>query len=67
MIRWRDRGGHCGERSCGRNCPSSLVAGIRRLLPDQTLTEEFVDCVVRGQGEITLLELVERIWREAGL
>jgi len=31
------------------------------LMPEQTLSEPFVDAVVRAQGELTLLELVERI------
>ncbi len=31
------------------------------LLPEQTLREPFVDVVVRHQGELTLLELVQRI------
>ncbi|MHB1938206.1 MAG: B12-binding domain-containing radical SAM protein [Acidobacteriaceae bacterium] len=31
------------------------------LLPDETLSEPFVDIVVRGQGEITLLEVVEAL------
>jgi anaerobic magnesium-protoporphyrin IX monomethyl ester cyclase len=31
------------------------------LLPEQTLREENVDAVVRGQGELTLLEAVERL------
>jgi radical SAM superfamily enzyme YgiQ (UPF0313 family) len=31
------------------------------LLPEQTLRENFVDVVVRNQGEITFLEVVERI------
>jgi anaerobic magnesium-protoporphyrin IX monomethyl ester cyclase len=34
------------------------------LLPDQTLSAEYVDIVVKGQGEDALLEIVERI--EAG-
>ncbi|MEW5974616.1 MAG: radical SAM protein [Acidobacteriota bacterium] len=34
------------------------------LLPEQTLREEFVDAVVRGQGELTFLEVVER-WSES--
>jgi anaerobic magnesium-protoporphyrin IX monomethyl ester cyclase len=34
------------------------------LLPDETLSEPYVDIVVRGQGEITLLEVVKAI--EAG-
>jgi anaerobic magnesium-protoporphyrin IX monomethyl ester cyclase len=31
------------------------------LVPEQTLQPAFVDCVVRAQGELTLLELVQRI------
>src|SRR5271154_345735 len=31
------------------------------LLPNETLSEPFVDIVVRGQGEITLLEVVEAL------
>jgi radical SAM superfamily enzyme YgiQ (UPF0313 family) len=31
------------------------------LMPEQTLSEPFVDAVVRAQGELTLVELVERI------
>ena len=31
------------------------------LLPDQTLNESFVDMVVRGQGELTLLEVAEAL------
>jgi radical SAM superfamily enzyme YgiQ (UPF0313 family) len=31
------------------------------LLPEQTLSESFVDAVVRNQGELTFLELVQRI------
>ena len=31
------------------------------LMPEQTLSEPYVDAVVRAQGELTLLELVERI------
>ncbi|HZS50451.1 MAG TPA: radical SAM protein [Bryobacterales bacterium] len=34
------------------------------LLPDQTLAAEFIDVVVRGQGEDALLEILERL--EAG-
>jgi anaerobic magnesium-protoporphyrin IX monomethyl ester cyclase len=33
------------------------------LLPAQTLNENYVDVVVRGQGELTFLELVERLAR----
>lgn len=31
------------------------------LTPEQTLRAEFVDAIVRGQGELTLLEVVQRI------
>ena len=31
------------------------------LLPDQTLKESFVDVIVRGQGEMTLLEVAEAL------
>ena len=31
------------------------------LLPGQTIKEKFVDAVVRGQGELTLLEVAERL------
>lgn len=31
------------------------------LLPEQTLENEFIDCVVVGEGEETLLELVKRL------
>lgn len=31
------------------------------LLPDQTLDEPFVDAIVRGQGELTILEVAEHL------
>jgi anaerobic magnesium-protoporphyrin IX monomethyl ester cyclase len=34
------------------------------LATEQTLREDFVDAIVRGQGELTLLELVQRIAEE---
>ena len=37
------------------------------LVTDQTLRAEFVDAVVRGQGELTLLELVQRLARGESL
>ncbi|MFN8007660.1 MAG: radical SAM protein [Terriglobia bacterium] len=37
------------------------------LLPDQTLQADFVDIVVRGQGESALLEVVERLAEHAPL
>lgn len=37
------------------------------LLPEQTLACNYVDVVVRGQGELTLLEVAERLERHEGL
>jgi anaerobic magnesium-protoporphyrin IX monomethyl ester cyclase len=37
------------------------------LLPDQTLSESFVDMVVRGQGEITLVETVQALAQRRSL
>lgn len=37
------------------------------LLPDETLAESYVDIVVRGQGEITLLEIVEALEEKRSL
>jgi len=37
------------------------------LLPEQTLQPDFVDAVVRGQGELTLVEAVDRLARGDGL
>ena len=46
------------------NKPVILGGWHPSLLPDQTLAAEYVDIVVKGQGEDALLEIVERI--EAG-
>jgi anaerobic magnesium-protoporphyrin IX monomethyl ester cyclase len=43
------------------NLPVILGGWHPSLLPEQTLTPDFVDGVVRGQGELTLLELAQRI------
>jgi len=37
------------------------------LVPEQTLQPDFVDAIVRGQGELTLLELVQRLASGRGL
>ena len=37
------------------------------LLPEQTLRPDFVDAVVRGQGEVTIVEVVERLAQGEGL
>jgi radical SAM superfamily enzyme YgiQ (UPF0313 family) len=46
------------------NKPVILGGWHPSLLPDQTLAAEYVDVVVKGQGEDAMLEIVERI--EAG-
>ena len=37
------------------------------LLPDETLSEPFVDIVVRGQGEITIVEVAQALARKQSL
>src|SRR6201999_1768286 len=37
------------------------------LLPDETLSEPFVDIVVRGQGEITIVEIAEALAAKSSL
>src|SRR5271168_3296120 len=37
------------------------------LLPDETLSESFVDMVVRGQGEVTIVEVAQALARKAPL
>lgn len=37
------------------------------ILPEETVTEDYIDAVVRGQGEITFLELVKRLERNLSL
>lgn len=37
------------------------------LLPGQTLQENYVDAIVRGQGELTLLEIAEKFSRGEGI
>jgi len=37
------------------------------LVPDQTLQPDFVDAIVRGQGELTLLETAQRLAEGRGL
>jgi len=51
-------------------CPSMPVVfggWHPTLLPDQTLAEEYVDVVVRGQGEITFCELVKAFENKSSL
>ena len=43
------------------NLPVIFGGWHASLLPDQTLNETFVDLVVRGQGELTLLDVVEAL------
>ena len=48
-------------RSESPNLPIIFGGWHPSLLPDQTLNETFVDAVVRGQGELTLLEVAEAL------
>jgi radical SAM superfamily enzyme YgiQ (UPF0313 family) len=48
-------------RNASPNLPVIFGGWHPSLLPDQTLNETFVDAVVRGQGELTLLEVAEAL------
>jgi anaerobic magnesium-protoporphyrin IX monomethyl ester cyclase len=48
-------------RNQSPNLPVIFGGWHPSLLPDQTLNETFVDVVVRGQGELTLLEVAEAL------
>jgi anaerobic magnesium-protoporphyrin IX monomethyl ester cyclase len=48
-------------KRCHPEMPIVFGGWHSSLATDQTLREPFVDAIVRGQGELTLLELVERI------
>src|SRR5262252_4104399 len=48
-------------RNGSPNLPVIFGGWHPSLLPDQTLNETFVDAVVRGQGELTLLEVAEAL------
>lgn len=54
-------------RQIDPNLPIIFGGWHPSLLPDQTLQPEYVDAVVRGQGELTLLEIVERLAEEKNL
>jgi anaerobic magnesium-protoporphyrin IX monomethyl ester cyclase len=43
------------------NCPVIFGGWHPSLVPGQTLNERYVDAVVRGQGELTLLEIAQRL------
>ncbi len=42
-------------------CPVIFGGWHPSLVPGQTLNERYVDAVVRGQGELTLLEIAQRL------
>jgi radical SAM superfamily enzyme YgiQ (UPF0313 family) len=48
-------------KKCRPGLPIVLGGWHPTLATEQTLREDFVDAIVRGQGEITFLELVQRI------
>ena len=48
-------------RECRPDLPIVFGGWHPSLVPEQTLREHFVDAVVRGQGEVTFLEVVQRI------
>jgi anaerobic magnesium-protoporphyrin IX monomethyl ester cyclase len=48
-------------KKCRPDVPIVLGGWHPTLATEQTLREDFVDAIVRGQGEITFLELVQRI------
>jgi anaerobic magnesium-protoporphyrin IX monomethyl ester cyclase len=48
-------------KKCRPDVPIVLGGWHPTLATDQTLREDFVDAIVRGQGEITFLELVQRM------
>jgi len=43
------------------DCPVIFGGWHPSLVPGQTLNERYVDAVVRGQGELTLLEIAQRL------
>jgi len=51
-------------RQCNPNIPIIWGGVHPTLYPEQTARSEFVDFVVRGEGEITLCELLEKIKRD---
>ena len=62
--RSNDSWGGAHGQSGKREMPALLsfsVAGTPSLLPGQTLQENYVDAIVRGQGELTLLEVAENL------
>jgi anaerobic magnesium-protoporphyrin IX monomethyl ester cyclase len=60
MIKWGTRVAR-SVRNLHPRLPIIFGGWHPTLVPQQTLAPEFVDAVVRAQGDLTLLELVERI------
>jgi radical SAM superfamily enzyme YgiQ (UPF0313 family) len=54
-------------RNQSPNLPIIFGGWHPSLLPDQTLNETFVDAVVRGQGELTLLEVAEALAKRCSI
>ena len=59
----RDGNRDVARAACGAipDCPSSGAATFRRCTPTVALNSDYVDYVVRGQGEDTLRELLEAL------
>ena len=62
-ARAADGGGHGGmardSAACGLSVKIAWGGYFPSLYPDATLNAKYVDFAVRGQGEDTLLELIE--------
>ena len=58
LRQWRHRAKFDGFAPTSRSCGADTFASI---YPDATLNAKYVDFVVRGQGEDTLLELLEAL------
>ena len=65
MIRGAIEVADSGQGAISRRCRWCSAAGIPACCRTQTLNEPLVDAVVRGQGEITLVEIAEALWRTA--
>jgi radical SAM superfamily enzyme YgiQ (UPF0313 family) len=61
MIRGAVRMAKAVKRE-GLNTPVIFGGWHPSLVPGQTLQEKYVDAIVRGQGELTLLEIAEKLF-----
>ncbi len=56
-----------GEEFRLPGCPIIFGGWHPSLLPDETLSESFVDMVVRGQGELTIVEVAQALAQKKSL